>query len=431
MVAGFLAVIAAGTVLLSLPGASHEVDDVTPRDALFTATSAATVTGLVVVDAEAWTPFGQGVLLVLIQVGGLGLMTVSSVVVVRFARTMGLRHRMAAQTESGAPDLGGLAGVVGGVVRWTLLTEGVVAVLLAAGFAIGHDEPLPRAAWLGLFHAVSAFNNAGFALFDSGLVAFVRDPYTSGVVSLAVVAGGLGFPVVADLRRFPRRPGRWTLHTKLTLVTTGALFALGAGAVLLLEWSNPGTLGPLDLVDKLSAAWFQGVTPRTAGFNTVDYGAVRETTALVTVILMFIGASSGSTGGGIKVTTFAVLGCAIWAEVRGRRDVDAFGRRISGPAQRQALAIALLGVAAVVLGTLALLAASSVPLSDALFEATSAFGTVGLSTGITGGLDGVSHVVLGVLMFVGRAGPITLAAALVLREREPRYRYPEERPLVG
>lgn len=432
VVLGFAGVILFGAVLLALPISSSAGADVSFREAFFTATSAVTVTGLVVVDTSAaWSPFGQAVILALIQIGGFGLMAGSSVVAVTLARRIGLRHRMATQTETGALKLGELRTVVLGVLRWTAGIEAVTTVLLAVGFVVIHGESLHRGVWLGFFHAVSAFNNAGFALFPDSLERFVDDPWTSGIVTVAIIIGGLGFPVLMEVRRAVGRPRRWSVHTKMTLSTTAVLFLAGAGAVLVLEWTNPATLGPLALDDKFSAAWFQGVTPRTAGFNTVDYGELRDGTLLVTIVLMFIGASSGSTGGGIKVTTFALLGYAIWAEVRGQREVEAFRRRIPGPAQRQALAVALIGVAAVVTATLALVTASGVELTDGLFEATSAFGTVGLSTGITAELDLTSHLVLTVLMFVGRAGPVTLAAALVLRERAPGYRYPEERPLVG
>ncbi len=432
VVLGFLTVISVGTILLSLPIASTGDTDIGLREALFTATSAATVTGLILVDTStAWTPFGQAVILGLIQMGGFGLMAVSSVIAVVLARRIGLRHRMAAQTETGAQRLGDLRTVVLGVVRWSLVVEAIAAVLLSGGFVLIEDESLGRGTWLGLFHAVSAFNNAGFALQSNSLESYSGNPWIIGVISIAIILGGLGFPVLMEVRRHVGMPRRWSVHTKMTLLTTFSLFAVGAVAVLVLEWSNPDTLGALPVGDKLLSSWFQGITPRTAGFNSVDYGGLREGTLLVTIVLMFIGAASGSTGGGIKVTTFAVLGYAIWAEVRGSREVEAFRRRLPGPVQRQALAVALIGVAAVVSGTLALVTLSGLDLTSGLFEATSAFSTVGLTTGVTDTLGGPAEVVLGVLMFAGRAGPVTLAAALVLRERESRYRYPEERPLVG
>jgi trk system potassium uptake protein TrkH len=259
----------------------------------------------------------------------------------------------------------------------------------------------------------------------------VDDGWVSLTVTLAVIAGGLGFPVLIELVRIPASPGRWSLHTKLTLTLTWVLLAAGTLAILAFEWSNPATLGPLDLPGKLLAGFFQGANPRTAGFNTVDYAAMGETSWLVTDILMFIGAGSAGTTGGIRVTTFAVLVLMVTAEARGLSTVNAFRRRIPEGAQRQALAITILGLGAVVAATLAITAQSGLPLSRTLFEAFSAFGTAGLTTGITAELPVASQNILILLMFLGRTGPITLASALALREREPRYRYPEERPIIG
>jgi trk system potassium uptake protein len=303
--------------------------------------------------------------------------------------------------------------------------------VLTGRFWLGYGEPFGRAAWLGVFHSVSAFNNAGFALYSDNLVGFVDDGWVSLTVTLAVIAGGLGFPVLLELVRTPARPGRWSLHTKLTLTMTWALLAVGTLAVLAFEWSNPATFGRLDLPGKLLAGFFNGANPRTAGFNSVDYAAMEESTWLVTDILMFIGAGSAGTSGGIRVTTFAVLVLMVAAETRGRSTVNAFGRRIPEGAQRQALSVTLIGLGAVVAATLAITAQSRLPLSSTLFEAFSAFGTVGLSTGITPQLPLSSQNLLILLMFLGRTGPITLATALTFREREPRYRYPEDRPIIG
>ena len=317
------------------------------------------------------------------------------------------------------------------MAAFSLLFEALAAVVLTGRLWLGYGEPFGRAAWLGLFHSVSAFNNAGFALYSDNLVRFVDDGWVSLTVTLAVIAGGLGFPVLLELIRSPTRPASWSLHTKLTLTMTWVLLAVGTLAIGTLEWSNPATFGPLDLPGKLLAAFFHGAGPRTAGFNSVDYGAMGETSWLVTDILMFIGAGSAGTSGGIRVTTFAVLVLMVTAEARGLTTVNAFGRRIPGVAQRQALAVTLIGLGAVVLATMAITAQSGLPMSQTLFEAFSAFGTVGLSTGITAELPLSSQNLLILLMFLGRTGPITLATALALREHEPRYRYPEERPIIG
>ncbi|CCM65665.1 TrkH family potassium uptake protein [Candidatus Microthrix parvicella] len=431
VVVGFIAVILSGAALLHLPIATTGVD-YSFGDRLFTATSAGTVTGLQVVDtASGWTHFGQVVIMVLAQIGGFGLMAVSSVVAVALAGRLELRHRLATQAEVNLDGAANFRSVILGVFKWSMGVEATVAAALFIGFAGIHGEPVGRAAWLGLFHAVTSFNNAGFALFSDNLVGFVDDPWISGVIATSIVLGGIGFPVLMELRRQYHFPKRWSLHTKITLLATGLLIVVGATAVLVLEWTNPSTLGPMGVIDKVTAGVFQGITPRTAGFNTIDYGAMRESSILVTIVLMFIGGGSASTASGIKVTTFAVLGWVIWAELRGDREVDAFRRRIPAAAQRQAITVALSGVALVAAGTMALVTFDRVPLGDGLFEATSAFGTVGLTTGITPTLGGGSHAVLIVMMFVGRVGPITLGAALVLRERSRRFKYPEERPLIG
>jgi Trk-type K+ transport system membrane component len=260
---------------------------------------------------------------------------------------------------------------------------------------------------------------------------FVADWWLCLVIGVAVIAGGLGFPVYDDLRSNLRGPRSWSLHTKLTLGTTVALIVGGTALVTAAEWTNPETLGALAAPDRFLAGWFQAVSPRTAGFNTIDYGLARESTLLVTDGLMFIGAGSASTAGGIKVTTFALLGFVAWAEVRGEPDVNAFGRRLPGVAQRQAVTLVLLATGTVVVASLALMVLSDLPLSAALFESISAFGTVGLSTGITPELGSPSQLLLTALMFIGRVGPVTLFAALVLREHGRLYRFPHERPIVG
>jgi Trk-type K+ transport system membrane component len=307
----------------------------------------------------------------------------------------------------------------------------VAAVVLTLRLWISYDYSFPSSAWRGVFHAVSAFNNAGFALWSDNLVGFVTDGIFSVTICLAVIAGGLGFPVWLELRRRGLTPRHWSLHTKLTLAATAFLLAFGFFAMLAFEWSNADTIGKLDPEGKLLASFFQGVVPRTAGFNSVPNGEMEPETLLVTDMLMFVGAGSASTGGGIKVTTLALLFLMVWAEVRGDRSVNAFERRVPPNAQRQALAVAFIAMNAVVICALALVALGEFSLSQALYEAVSAFGTVGLSTGITPHLDDPSKLVLVALMYLGRTGPYTLAVALALRERERLYRFPEERPIIG
>jgi potassium uptake TrkH family protein len=422
----------AGTLLLLLPAATREGGSASFTTALFTSTSALCVTGLIVVDTPTyWSQFGQVVILALIQVGGIGIMTLASLLALLVARRLGLRTRLIAQAETAAPELRDVRHLVFGVVLLSLLFESVAAVVLSVRFALSYEMGVGSAIWHGVFTAISAFNNAGFALWSDSLVQFVTDAWVTFTVAFAIIAGGIGFPVWLELRRRYARPRAWSLHTKLTLGVTLVLLVFGFVSIAAFEWSNPGTAGPLGTDDKLLASFFQGVTPRTAGFNTLDYGAMEPESVFVTDLLMFIGAGSASTGGGIKVTTLALLALMVWSETRGDPTVSAFGRRIPAHAQRQAFSVAFIATAAVVLGTLALMATSEQSFSDVLFEAISAFGTVGLSTGVTADWDSPGRIVLVVLMFLGRTGPYTLAVALALRERQKLYRYPEERPLIG
>jgi potassium uptake TrkH family protein len=432
LTAAFVGASLVGTLLLLLPFASRGEGSASFEEALFTATSAVCVTGLTVVDtAGHWTGFGQAVILLLIQVGGFGIMTLSSLIALFLARRLGLRHRVLAAAETGGVALTDVRRLVREVALFALAVEAVVAVLLGLLFWLGHDVALGRAAYLGLFHSVSAFNNAGFALWEDNLVRFVTDPAVLVVVATAVVVGGVGYPVWVEVARRPWRPRAWSLHSKLTVV--GTLGLLTAGWVLLawFEWTNPATLGPLAVSDSLTNALFHSAMPRTAGFNSVPIDGLRDSSRLVTEVLMFIGGGSASTAGGIKVSTFALLGWVMWAEARGDPEVVAFSRRVPETAQRQAVSVALLAIGAIVAGTILLLAIGGADRDALQFEVISALGTVGLSTGITAALPDASQLVLVGLMIMGRIGPITLFAALALRERERRLRHPEERPIVG
>lgn len=432
VVAAFAAAVAVGTALLALPLARTGAGHASFLEALFTSTSAVCVTGLTVVDTPVyWSEFGEAVILALIQIGGFGIMTLASLLALLVAHRLGLRTRLRAQAETKALGLGDVRRVLLGVAAFSLAFEAVTALVLTLRLATKYNEPLGDAVYHGVFHAVSAFNNAGFSLYSDNLVRFATDPVVSIVIALAVIAGGLGFPVLFELRRELLTPRTWTLHTRIVVWTTLMLLIAGAAAVTAFEWDNPKTLGPLSLPGKLLAGFFHGVQPRTAGFNTLDYADMNETTWLVTDVLMFIGGGPAGTAGGIKVTTFAVLGFMILAEIRGDPTVHVHNRRIPSVAQRQALSIALLGMLVVVASTLTLLAMTDENLDRVLFEAISAFSTVGLTTGITADLPAQAQTVLIVLMFFGRVGIITLASALALRSRPILYRLPEERPIIG
>lgn len=432
VVTGFLVTILTGTLLLSLPVAAAGDESASFVLALFTATSAVCVTGLVVEDIDAqWSTFGELVILALVQVGGLGLMTLATLFAILLSGRLGLRARMAVQAETKTLRMTDVRRVVRRVVLFSLVSEAVVAAVLTVRLLVGYGEAPGRAVYLGVFHAISAFNNAGFTLWPDGLVRFAGDPWIILTVCTAVVVGGLGFPVVFELARQWRRPRGWSMLTRVTLAATAVLLAGGTLVLSAAEWSNPGTLGGLPESDRLAGGLMLGVMPRSGGLNTVDIGQMRPESWLVTDVLMFIGGGSAGTAGGIKVTTFGILGFVLWAEMRGEAHVNVGHRRLPVGTQRQAISIVLLGIAMVTGGTFALLAMTSHTLDRVLFEVVSAFGTVGLSTGITAELPSAGHVLLVVLMFVGRIGPLTFATALALRERVRRYELPEERPIVG
>ncbi|WP_432483153.1 TrkH family potassium uptake protein [Kineococcus esterisolvens] len=438
VVAGFALAVVAGTVLLMLPVARAGGGSAGLLQALFTATSAVCVTGLVVVDTPTyWSGSGQVVILVLIQVGGFGIMTLASLLGLLISHRLGLRSRLTAAAETKSLSLGDVRTVVVGIVRVSLAVEAVVAAVLAVRFATAYDEPFWRSVWLGVFHSVSAFNNAGFALYSDSLIGFATDAWICLPIVAALVVGGLGFPVLFELRRAYRRPLRGrartglSMHSKVTLWGTAVLLLCGTLFVLVAEWRNPGTLGPLSVPGKLLAGFVQGAMPRTAGFNSVDIAQMNTGTWLGTDVLMFIGGGSAGTAGGIKVTTFFVLLFVIRSEVRGDDDSTAFGRRIPTGTQRQAMTVALLGIAAVVVPALVFAMTTPFSLDQVLYEVVSAFATVGLSTGITAQLPAPHQLVLVFLMFLGRLGPVTLATALALRHRERLYRLPEERPVIG
>ncbi|WP_307827695.1 potassium transporter TrkG [Planomonospora sp. ID82291] len=432
VVLAFLGVVCTGTGLLCLPIAVAPGQEASWTAALFTATSAVCVTGLAVLDtAGHWTTFGEVVILVLMQIGGFGIMSLASVLALLVSGRLGLRTRLSTQAETGSLGPGDIRQVIVGVVKVTLAVEAVTAAILAGRFMIGYGEPFGRAVYHGVFHAVSAFTNAGFALWPDSVMRFVRDVWVCLPLALTVVVGGLGFPVYAVLRRHWRRPSRWSLHAKITLGMTAILLFGGALAITISEWSNPATFGPLSPGLRILAGFFHSAMTRSGGLNSVDTSQMHENSWLISDVLMFIGAGSASTGGGIKVTTFALLGYVILAELRGEPDVTAGRRRISEQLQRQALTIALVSVASVVTGTLVMMMLTPFALDRVLFEVISAFGTVGLSTGITAQVGTAGHLVLTVLMFIGRLGPVTLGAALALHVQTRRFRYPEERPLVG
>lgn len=428
----FLAAVAVGAVLLALP-ISRTGDDSAPvLTAVFTAVSGVCVTGLTVVDTSSyWSGFGEVVLLILMQVGGFGIMTLASLMSLLVAGRLRLRDRLAAQAETRSIGLGDVRSVVTRVAVVMIVAEGVVAIVLSLRFHFGYSYAVGKSVWYGIFHSVASFNSAGFALYPDSLERFASDPVITTPIVVAAIIGGIGFPVVVELVRRTFHPAKWTLHTKITLLGTAVLLMVGFLTYLIVEWNNAKTMGGMGFGEKLHAAFFSGAMPRSNGFNILPIEDLRPETWAITDVLMFIGGGSAGTAGGIKVTTFFVLAFVIWAEIRGEPDVSVFGRTLPAGTMRQALTVALLGVAVVAFGTIALLGDSNVSMDRIVFDAVSAFGTVGLSSGATAEFNPLGQTILAGLMLTGRVGTVSVATALALRTHQRRYRYPESRPIVG
>jgi trk system potassium uptake protein len=430
LVGAFAAVMALGTLLLKLPASTQ--DGISWIDAFFVSVSAVSVTGLSTVDFPAtFTTFGSAVVMGLIQVGGLGIMTLATLGALVVGNRVGFRSILSLREELGTIDSPrNTLTLVGRIAAFTLVLELVGAVLLSVGFlrrGLGFGEGI----FQGIFHAIMAFCNAGFAtLPDGDLFPYAGDPLVVVTLSVLIILGGLGFPVMANLYRY-RSMRRLTLHSKLVLVTTAALLALGVASVAALEWTNPATLGGNPIGARSLMALFQGVTPRTAGFSTVDYASMREPTLLLQTGLMFVGTAPTSTGGGVRITTLALLFLLILSLVRGGGQVTAFRRALPQALIAKAFVVLALSTLLVVAGTLALMVSDELSLLPAMFEVTSAFGTAGLSLGVTPGLSPFGKTLIAVVMFLGRVGPITILVALAARQRPPLYKLPEEDIAIG
>ena len=437
LVLWFAGMVVVGTICLSLPVASVPDRSIRVIDALFMATSAICVTGLVVKDlATDLSTTGQIMILVLFQLGGLGYMVLSTIIIVLLGKKIGIKQRLVMQEALNVLTVGGLIGLLKGILLLTVVAEGIGAVLLAMRFSA--EFPWPRAAYLGLFHAVSAFNNAGFSLFPTSLVAYQRDWVVNLLVTILAITGGIGFIVYRDLIRFAKREiYRLTVHTWMVLSLTAGLIVGGTLVFWALESGNPKTLGSLPLTDQLMVSYFHAVTARTLGFNTIDIGASGGATLYFLVLLMFIGASPGGTGGGIKTSTFGTMLVGLWAGILGRSDVTAFHRRIPQETVIRAFSVALLAFALTTGVTLFLQVSERQDFLRTLFEVASAFGTVGLSTGDGGVLSFAAlftdfgKLMLILTMLIGRIGPLTVGVALIRLEETRRFRYPPERVLIG
>ncbi len=438
LVAGFFAIILIGALLLFLPFSVPPGQDIKFIDALFTATSAVCVTGLVVRDPSTeYSLFGQSVILILIQMGGLGYMTLASLFYLFIGKRVGLREELALQEALNTLTLEGLIPLAKAILKVTLAIEFVGAAILSIAFLDTH--PHPRAVYLGLFHAVSAFNNAGFSLFSNNLMDYRGNLTVNFTISTLIIVGGIGFLVLSNLkRRYIDHDTRFlSLHTKFTLTITALLIMSATFLIFLLEYSNSQTLGSLPFFQKVLASYFQAVTPRTAGFNTVDIGKMFPVTLYLLILLMFVGASPGGTGGGIKTTTFGVIVAAIWTTLRGVGDVILFRRRLPEETIARAFSLAAMAFLFTAGVTFLLLLSERQGFLETLVEVISAFGTVGLSTG-DGGIHSLSALFSGAgkffiifLMFVGRIGPLTVGAAVLKGYQHLKFRYAEATVLIG
>lgn len=417
--------------LLSLPAATASGQRAPFIDALFVATSAVCVTGLTPVDTGTyWSPLGLAIIAAAMKVGGLGIMTLASLVGLAISRRLGLTQRLLAAGEARASGLGDLRTMLRLIITVSVTVEVVVAVILFPRL-LTLDYGWARSAGYSAFYAISAFNNAGFSPDPAGLGPFEHDAWMLVPLGVGVLVGSLGFPVYLVLLRSWRRPRTWTLHAKLTLLMTVVLTTVATAMLALFEWENDATLGRASTVQTLGSALFHSVNQRSGGFSAFDVGQATQETWLLEDVMMFIGGGSGSTAGGIRMTTLAVLLLAVWAEARGRRDMEAFGKRIGTVVLRQAVGVLLASLFIVIVGTAVFMWQTGIGLDRALYEVISAFATCGLSTGITADIGTDAKVTLILMMYLGRIGSLTIAGALALNQQRRVIRYPAERPIIG
>lgn len=437
---GFLALISIGTCLLMLPISTASGAWNSPVTALFTATSAVCVTGLSVVDVGKFYSFwGQLFLVILVQVGGLGYMTATTVLLLLLGKRLGLRDKIAVQQSLDVQELSGLTGLLRSIIATTLLFELTGVILLMTVFLPQFRDQPRLALWQSIFHSVNAFNNAGFGLFSDNLVQYVTNPIVNFTVTGLIICGGIGYQVLMEIYlwgrdRLSRNPRRHTfsLNFRVATSTTIALLMVGTIAFFATEYHNPDTLGALSLPHKLMAAWFQSVTPRTAGFNTIDITKMTTAGLFITIAFMFIGASPGSTGGGIKTTTLRILLDCTKAVLQGKEVVLASKRQIPMALILKAISVLIGSILTVITATI-LIATTDPELNfiNILFEVVSAFATVGLTAFGTGNLSVAGQLLIVVVMYIGRVGILMLMSAILGDPKPSFVNYPEENLLVG
>lgn len=429
---GFAMAIIVGTILLAMPISSSSEESVGLLNALFTSTSAVCVTGLVVLDTGSdFTQFGQIVIMILIQIGGLGFMTFGVLIAIVLGKRIGLKERLLIQQSTNSLSSQGVVRLSLGIFLIAFIVETLGATLLAIRWAA--DLGVERAIYYGVFHSISSFNNAGFGLWPDSLSRYVGDPIVNIVISAQFIIGGIGFMVILDVFR-KRKWINLTLHSKVVLMSSGVLALSGFLFIFFIESFNTDTFGALTWSERLWAGYFQGVVTRTAGFNSIDIASMMTASQFFMIFLMFIGASSGSTGGGIKTTTISVLLLTVFSIVKGREEVHLLKRRIPLDIILRSLAIIIISLGIVLVATFALTISEQSLQKDfmeVLFEVTSAFGTVGLSMGLTTELSPLGKIIIIIIMFIGRLGPLTMAFALSQRRNKLKYRYAEEKILIG
>jgi trk system potassium uptake protein len=428
---GFLMLILLGTLLLMLPFATKDRHHLSFIDALFEATSAVCVTGLVVVDTETtFTLFGQIVLISLIQIGGLGFMTIGILIALLLGKNIGLKGRLMIQESLNQISLKGMVKLVKFVIAFTFLLEAIGAIILTIRWA--PEFGLPRSIWYGIFHSISSFNNAGFDLMGnfSSMTKYIGDFTIIMTLSSLLMIGGIGYTVILDVLK-KKSFKTLSLHSKIVILMTVTLNILGSILIFVLEYNNPGTLGALNLKEKMIGAYFHGVVPRTAGFNSLDMTQLTLSSQFVTMLWMFIGGGSGGTAGGIKVTTFVLIILAVWSLIRGREDVSLMRRTIPSDLVSRAFSITLYSASIIFLMLFILTVTEQVPLNVLMFEVISAFGTVGMSLGLTPDLSSIGKILIAFMMFIGRVGPLTLAFALARVNKKQTFKYAEEKIMIG
>lgn len=427
---GFLIAIIIGAIILSLPISSRAGEPTNFLDAIFTSTSAVCVTGLITLDTSThWSVFGQTVIITLIEIGGLGFMSFGVLISLILGKKITLRERLVMQEAMNTYSIQGLVKMVKYVLIFTMSVQFFGALLLSTQFV--PEYGIGRGIFYSIFHSISAFCNAGFDLFGTSLVGYSSNSVVILVISALIIIGGLGFTVLLEIYEF-KGMKKLSLHSKLVLITTAILVFGGAILMLIFEYNNVDTIANMNIKDKLLNSFFASVTPRTAGFNSISTSGMTLASKFLTIILMFIGGSPGSTAGGLKTVTFGILVLTVICVIKGREDTEVFGRRFTKEIVYKSFTLLFIGVSLVIFSTM-ILSYTEVGVSfiDLLYETTSAFGTVGITLGLTPNLSSIGKVLIMLMMYFGRVGPLTVMLALTRKRKKSGYKYPEGKILIG